>query len=62
MGYIIFSVKYEMCNKVLSLHFIPPFEQAFFGEYQQDFISLILTLYGINVCYYVYIFWSIIKN
>ena len=49
-----------MCNKVLSLYFIPPFEQfaTFFSEYQQDFILLILTLYGTNVCYYVYISWS----
>ena len=29
-----------------------------FGEYQQDFISLMWTFYGINVCYYVYICWS----
>ena len=47
-----------MCNKALRLYFIPPFEQftTFFSEYQQEFISLMLTFYGINVCYYVYIF------
>ena len=30
----------------------------FFSEYLQDFIALMLTSYGINVCYYAYIFWS----
>ena len=49
-----------MCNKAPSLYFISPFEQfkTFFIEYQQDFISLMLTLYDINVCYYDYIFCS----
>ena len=48
-----------MYTKAPSLHFIPPFEQCpnFFSENQQDF-SLMLTLYGINVCYYFYILWS----
>ena len=32
--------------------------KRFFCEYQQNFISLMLTFYGINVCYYVYISWS----
>ena len=31
--------------------------QRFLCQYQQDF-SLMLTLYGINVCYYFYILWS----
>ena len=31
--------------------------QRFLSQYQQDF-SLMLTLYGINVCYYFYILWS----
>ena len=41
------------------LYCIPPFEQftTFFSENQQDF-SLMLTLYGINVCYYFYILWG----
>ena len=49
-----------MCNKALSLYFISPFEQftTFFSEYQQDFISLMLTFYGISICYYAYILWS----
>ena len=53
------SAECEMYNKVLSLYFIPPFEQfpTFFSEYKQDF-SLMLTLYGINLCYYFYIFSS----
>ena len=49
-----------MFNKLaLSLYFIQPFKQfpTFFSECQQDF-SLMLTLYGINVCYYFYILWS----
>ena len=45
-----------MYNKALSLYFIPPFEQfpMFFSEYKQDF-SLMVTLYGIYLCYYLYI-------
>ena len=31
--------------------------QRFLGQYHQDF-SLMLPLYGINVCYYFYILWS----
>ena len=31
--------------------------QRFLSQHQQDF-SLMLTLYGINVCYYFYILWS----
>ena len=31
--------------------------QRFIGQYHHDF-SLMLTLYGINVCYYFYILWS----
>ena len=40
-----------MYNKALSLYFIPLFQQfpTFFNEYKQDF-SLMLTLYGINLC------------
>ena len=48
-----------MYNKALSLYFIHPFEQfpTFFSEYKQDFLFM-LTLYGINLCYYSYIFSS----
>ena len=46
-----------MYNKALSFYCIPPFElfSTFcFSEYQKDFL-LMLTLYGINVCYYFHI-------
>ena len=49
-----------MYSKAPSLYFTPPFKQfptVFFSGYQQDF-SLILTLHGINVCYYFYILWN----
>ena len=39
------------------MYFIPPFEQRFLSEYQQAF-WLMLTSYGINVCYYFYILWG----
>ena len=54
--YFIF-VKYEMYNIALRLYLIPPFDEfptVVFREYQQN-ISLMLTLYSINVFYYFYI-------
>ena len=42
------------------MYFIPPYEQ-FISEYKQD-VSLMLILYGINVCYYFYILWCHISK
>ena len=52
-----------MYNEVLSLYFIPPFEPftTLSNEYQHDFL-LMLTLYGINVCYDFYILWNLFSK
>ena len=51
------NIKFEQSTKLvfyLSIWTI----YNIFSEYQQDLIQLMLTFDGINVCYYVYIFWS----